>query len=118
MSQSHALKLDRDNGKVMFSDNNKGMVVGKGKIDRMPNYFIDDVLLVEGLKKKLLSVSQFYDKGNQVIFNTSQCLVINQINKQVKLVRKRINNTYMIDLDPKIALNSSCFISLNGDTWI
>ena len=58
----------------------------------MPNYFIDDVLLVEGLKYNLLSISQFCDKGNQVIFNTSQCLVINQMDNQIKLVNKRINN--------------------------
>ena len=60
----------------------------------MPNYFIDYMLLVKGLKYNLLSISQFCDKGNQVIFKTSQHLVINQANKQVKLVGKRINNIY------------------------
>ena len=64
-------------GKITFGDNAKGKVISKGKIGRLPNYFIDDVLLVEGLKHNLLSISQFYDKGNQVIFNTAQCLITN-----------------------------------------
>ena len=50
-------------GKVTFNDN------AKGKVGRMPHYFIDDALSVEGLRHNLLSINQFCDKGNQVIFN-------------------------------------------------
>ena len=64
-------------GKVTFGDNSKGKVVGKGKVGRMSYCFIDDVLLVKGLKHNLLSISQFCDKFNQIIFNATQCLVIN-----------------------------------------
>ena len=32
-------------GKVTFGDNAKGKVVGKGKVGKTPNCFIDDVLL-------------------------------------------------------------------------
>ena len=84
----------------------------------MSYYFIDDELLVECLKHNLLSISQFYDKGNQVIINITQWLVINQVDKQIKLVSKRINNIYIIDLDLEITLNASYLISLNEDTWI
>ena len=86
-------------GKVTFGDNAKGKVVGKGKVGRMPHCFIDDVLLIGGLKHNLLSISQFCDKGNQVIFNTTQCLVIYQVDKQIKLVGKRINNIYIYIYD-------------------
>ena len=44
-------------GKVTFSDNAKGKAIGKGNIGRLLNYFIDDVLLVKGLKHILLSIS-------------------------------------------------------------
>ena len=84
-------------GKVTFGDNAKVKVVGKGKFGRMPHCFIDDVLLVEGLKHNLLSISQLCDKGNQVIFNTTQCFIINQVDKQIKLVGKRINYIYIYD---------------------
>ena len=43
-----------------------------------------------------------------------QFVVINQLNKQVKLVGKRINNIYMIDLDSIIR----SLVSLNKDSWI
>ena len=41
--------------KVTFGDHAKGKVVSKGKVKGLPNYFIDDVLLGEGLKHNLLS---------------------------------------------------------------
>ena len=103
-------------GKVTFRDNSKGKVIGK--VRELSNYFIDDVVLVEGLKHKLVSISQFCDKGNEITFNIAQCLVINQVEKQVKLAVKRIYNIYMIDLDSKITLDASCLVSLNEDTWI
>ena len=71
------ISLTTINGrKVTFEDNAKGKVVSKDKVGRLPNCFIDYVLLVKALKHKLLSISQFYDKGNQVIFNITQCLMI------------------------------------------
>ena len=57
--------------KVTFYDITKGNVIGKDKVGKMPNCFIDDMLVVEGLKHNLLSISQFYDKENQVIFKTT-----------------------------------------------
>ena len=76
-------------GKVTFDDNAKVKVVEKGKVSRISHCFIDDVLLIEGLKHNLLSISQFCDKSNQVIFIATQCLVINHIDIQIKLVGKK-----------------------------
>ena len=47
----------------MQKQNKTKKVVGKGKVGRLPNCIIDDVLLVEGLKHNLLTISQIYDKG-------------------------------------------------------
>ena len=58
-------------GKVTSGDNSKGKVVGKGKGGKMPHSFTDEMLFVRGLKHNLLSISQFYEKGNQVIFIAS-----------------------------------------------
>ena len=52
------ISLTAINGvKVAFGDNAKGNVVGKGKVGKMAHCFINDVLLVEGLKHNLLSIS-------------------------------------------------------------
>ena len=88
-----------NSGKITFRDNAKGKIIGKGKLGRLLDCFIEDVLLIEGLKHNLLNISQFCNKGNQVIFNTMQFLVINQLDKQVKLFGKRINNIYMTCFD-------------------
>ena len=44
--------------------------------------------------------------------------MINQVDKQIKLVGKRIHNIYMINLDSKTTLDASCLISLNEYSWI
>ena len=44
-------------GKITFRENAKGKVVSKDKVSRLPNCFIDDVLLVERLKHNLLHIS-------------------------------------------------------------
>ena len=46
-----------NNGKVTFRDNVKQHEVRKGKVGRLQKYFIDDMLIVEGLKHNLLSIS-------------------------------------------------------------
>ena len=43
--------------KVTFKNNAKEKVIGKVRVSRLTNYFIDNVLLVEGLKHNLLSIS-------------------------------------------------------------
>ena len=40
-------------GKLTFANNAKGKVIGKVKVGRMLHCFINDVLLVEGLKHNL-----------------------------------------------------------------
>ena len=60
---SHFSKLTSlDEGYVTFGDNNKGKIIGKGTIGNKFNFFIEDVLLVDGLKYNLLSISQFVIK--------------------------------------------------------
>ena len=44
--------------------------------------------------------------------------MINLVDKKVKLIRKRINNIYIIHLDLEIIIGISCLASLNEDTWI
>ena len=88
-------------GQVTFGDNSKGQVIGKGHVGKSSNLYIDNVLLVKGLKHNLLSISQFCDKGNKVTFDSNYCIVESQNDKQIKLIGKRINNIHTIDLEDK-----------------
>ena len=47
----------------------------KGSIRSIDSIAIHNVLLVEGLKFNLLSISQLCDKGHKVTFKANQCIV-------------------------------------------
>ena len=65
----------KDGGYVTFGDNAKGKIVGEGKVGKSPNTTIENVLLVDGLKHNLLSISQFCDKDYKVVFESNKCVV-------------------------------------------
>ena len=47
----------KNGGMVTFGDNDKGKIIGIGNIDITPSTCIENVLLVDGLKHNLLSIS-------------------------------------------------------------
>ena len=53
----------KNSGHVTYGDNNKGRILGVKKIGTNSSTSIENVLLVDGLKHSLLSVSQLCDKG-------------------------------------------------------
>ncbi|XP_059671038.1 uncharacterized protein LOC132316581 [Cornus florida] len=73
-----------DGGNVIFGDNQKAKTSGIRNINKseeLPK--IHEVLLVEGLKHNLLSVSQLCDNGKEVCFNKKKCSVVDLRSKQV-----------------------------------
>ncbi|XP_047256096.1 glycine, alanine and asparagine-rich protein-like [Capsicum annuum] len=58
-----------EGGSVSFGDGSKDYIVGIGKVGNNLNKAIDYISFVNGLKFSLLSVSQIYDKGNEVRFS-------------------------------------------------
>ena len=58
----------KEEGYVTFGDNNQGKIIGKGTIGNKFSFSIDDILLVDGLKHYLLSISQLCDKGYIIRF--------------------------------------------------
>jgi len=63
----------KNSGHVIYGDNNKGKILGVGKIGTNPYTSIENVLLVDGLKHSLLNVHQLCDKGFLVSFNSHNC---------------------------------------------
>ena len=68
----------KDGGYVTFGDDKKGKIIGIGNIGKTKSSNIENVLLVDGLKHNLLSISQLCDKGNKVIFEKSKCIIENE----------------------------------------
>ena len=64
-----------EGGVFAFGGMSKEKITSIGKIGIPFLASIDNVLYVEGLNYKLLSISQFCDSGYIVSFNKDQCIV-------------------------------------------
>nr|KYP34823.1 hypothetical protein KK1_044175 [Cajanus cajan] len=80
-SEFSSLKL-KNEGFVTYGDNNKGKILGHGNIgNSSSSTLIENVLLVEGLKHNLLSISQLSDKGFKIEFDNTCCLICDKLTK-------------------------------------
>ena len=79
----------KDGGLVTFWDNSKRKIIGIGSVGKNFSTSIESVLLVKGLKHNLLSISQLYDKGCKVVFESSKCEVIDINSKKTILIGHR-----------------------------
>ncbi|PKA47373.1 hypothetical protein AXF42_Ash021709 [Apostasia shenzhenica] len=87
----------KNKGKVFFGDNSQGSIVGYDSILVEPNLFLSKVLLVEGLKHNLLSVSQLCDNGYLVEFYSTKYIIKHIESDSTILVGSRDENVYTID---------------------
>jgi hypothetical protein len=108
----------KDGGNVKFGDNSKRKIIGIGNIGKTHSFVIEDVLLFDGLKHNLLSISQFCDKGYNVIFKSIMCIIVNEIDNQVLFVAFRNENVYTIDLDNMTSKESICLAAINENNWL
>ena len=80
-----------------YGDNNKGAILGKGSVGNPSSTTISDVLLVDGLKHNLISISQLCDKGYNVSFSKEFCIIEHNDKKDDVFKGLRVNNVYMLD---------------------
>ncbi|PKU86617.1 Retrovirus-related Pol polyprotein from transposon TNT 1-94 [Dendrobium catenatum] len=106
----------RTGGKVALGDNTTRKVVGAGIIGNSKNLMIENILLVDGLKHNLLSISQFCDKGFIVQFFADSCII--SLSNNTILQGKRINNVYMLDLNNIECAASFCLKTMIDDSWL
>ncbi|CAL9098073.1 unnamed protein product [Musa textilis] len=105
----------QDEGFITFGDNNQGKIIGKGTIDNKSTFSIDNVLLVDGLKYNLLSISQLCDNGYIVRFESNAC-IIEKPHNSTSIIAIKQNNIYTINLDD--LSSETCFSALNDDAWL
>ena len=107
----------KKSGHVTYGDNNKDRILGFRKIGTNSSTSIENVLLVKGLKHRLLSVSQLCDRGYLVSFDSQKCVIEHEHDRNIKHIGYRVNNVYMIDLNKKLDHNQ-CFLSKDDDPWL
>ena len=109
--------IPKNGGIVTFGDNAKGKTIGEGKIGKAPNTTIDNVLLIDGLKHNLLSISQFCDKNYKFVFEPNKCIVHNVVGN-VLFTGMRQNNSYFVDLSDSTSFNETWVLIVNNDAWL
>ena len=77
---------------MTFGDNGKGRIIGHGSIGNNSSSLIENVLLVDGLKHNLLSISQLCDKGFKLIFESSHCIIKDSQNDKIIFMGHRNEN--------------------------
>ena len=91
---------------VTFGDESKSQIKRKGIISLPGLPDIANVLYVEGLKVKLLSISQICDQDFMVLFSKGKCLVMNESGKKLISVVRTLDNCYGLVPDVDIVCNS------------
>ena len=86
----------QDLSSVTFEDNSKARAVGISSVDFVGSTQVKEVLLVESLKHKLLSISQLCDEENIIIFEKDQCTIKTQETKEIKFVTQCHMNMYIL----------------------
>ena len=74
--------------------------------------------LVEGLEHNLLSISQFCDNGYDVMFEKTNCTVINKENKSIVFKGKRMKNVYKINFSELVDQKVVCLLPVNDKKWM
>ena len=101
----------------MFRDNAKAKIIGIGEIGNPQSLSKHHVLLVDGLKYNLLSISQLCDMGNKVTFYPKNCFICSLDEDNVIFTGERVDNVYVIDLNKIDNKDIKCLMSISHDTW-
>lgn len=103
-------------GFVTYGDNNKWGILRKGSVGNLPYTIISDVMLVDGLKHNLLSISQLCDSGFKVTFTNTCCLFKHNEKKDCLFKGLRVNDTYMLNLDDMSLVGTKCLATISENS--
>ena len=92
-------------GTVTFEDGSKSMIRGIGTVDIPGLSVFEDVWYVDGLKANLLSISQIWDNGLNVLFLKYECEILDGGGDCMCIGVRTTNNYYGIT--PSIS--NKCF---------
>jgi hypothetical protein len=107
----------KEGGSVKFGGNQSGKIIGTGTIGNS-SISINNVWLVDGLEHNLMSISQFCDNGYDVMFEKTNCTVINKDNQSIVFMGKRIENVYIINFSELVDQKVICLLLVNDQKWM
>src|SRR3954468_7767520 len=102
---------------ITFGDNNKGKVLGLGKVSISKDKHIDKVMLVQSLGYNLMSISKLCDMGMLVLFYSSRCVVFSQDDYTFVFEGYRKGDLYIVDFSSGPAV-STCLMAKATSGWL
>jgi hypothetical protein len=102
-------------GNITLGNDAPGKIKGKGMVSLSNGKGkVQDVLLVDGLKHNMHSVSQMCDRGCEVVFMSKDCKIKSINSRQVVAKGIRIeNNVYVLKED-----REQCHLSKHDERWL
>ena len=76
----------QDLGSVTFGDNSKARAISISFVSFAGIIQVEQLLLVDGLKHNLLSISQLCDEWNIIIFEYDKCIIKSPETKETRFV--------------------------------
>ena len=108
----------KEEGTITFKDNAKVKIVGIGNVGNPKNPSIENVLLVDGLKHNLISISQLCDKGYRVIFDKKDYSIVDHNSNALIFTVTTKHNVYEIILSKNSINCDTCLVASNDDSWL
>ena len=75
---------------------------------------MEQVLLIDGLKHNLLSISQLCDEGNIIIFEHDKCIIKSPETTKTRFIAQRRKNMYVLQLK-ELADQDVCIVANKSD---
>ena len=101
---------------ITFGDN-KGKVIGLGKVAISKDKHIDKVMLVQSLGYNLMSISKLCDMGMLVLFSALRCVVFSQDDYTFVFEGFRKGDLYIVDFSSGPAV-STCLMAKASSGWL
>ena len=108
----------KNEGTVTFRNNAKRKIIGIRNVGNPKNPSIENVLLVDGLKHNLISISQLCDIGYKVLFDKKECTIFESTSNQIIFTGNRKHNVYKIKVSYKTNKTISYVAFTNDDAWL
>ncbi|KAL8147765.1 hypothetical protein AgCh_005182 [Apium graveolens] len=101
-----------------MKEKKQGKILGYGKI-KIGNVIIENVALVAGLKRNLISVSQICDRGYHVNFYEEHCEIFSKSDGKITLTGVRYGSLYEARVSTRIDNSEVCLLSRASvkDSW-
>jgi hypothetical protein len=103
---------------IVFGDNNKGDVIGLGKIAISNNTSISNVYLVESLRYNLLSVLQLYEMGYNCLFTNVGVIVFRREDFFISFTGRSKGKLYLVDFSRERVEPKTCLVAKSNLGWL